>query len=168
MCGSVQALTTFMTRQQLPVAPALNTLGSKTDFYGLVSDARGVKASSPRAKHVFEGDLVDALRRQATIDDGSAESLSDMASGFEQWLRVMVLRAVEQVVYAMGGASAPRQVGMLGQCVLSPVAILKHALPSPMLLDSLLTELASVADLAVAGDDKACASPSRVDKTWER
>ena len=70
MCGSVQALTTFKTRQQLPVAPALNTLGSKTDFYGLVSDAREVKASSPHAKHVCEGDLVDALRRQAAIDNG--------------------------------------------------------------------------------------------------
>ena len=47
-------------------------------------------------------------------------------------------------------------------------AILKHALPSPRLLGSLFTELAFVADLVVAGDDKACASPSRVGKTRER
>ena len=44
MRESLQEFTAFLRRQQLLVAPTLNMLRCKIDFYGLVSEARGLKA----------------------------------------------------------------------------------------------------------------------------
>ena len=85
------------------------------------------------------------------IDVGSDDSLSDKARGIEEWLRVMVLRAFEQVVYSMDDDAALRQLGMVGRDVLSAIAILEHALPPPMSLGGFLTDLASLSDLFLTG-----------------